>query len=128
MLSCGGVNMIDNHGHEPAREPNDLGRFFVERANAADLEGLVALYTPDAVLEFPPGEIAVGTEAIRATFERMLASRPTFQPGQQAPALVSGDVALTSTRGASGGITAEVARRQPDGSWLWAVDQPRING
>lgn len=119
--------MTDNNGHEPASEPNDLGRFFVERANAADLEGLVALYTPDAVLEFPAGRLAVGTEAIRAVFQEMLAGRPQFQPGQQAPALVCGDIALTSTKGASGGVTAEVARRQPDGSWLWAIDQPAIN-
>jgi hypothetical protein len=24
------------------------------------------------------------------------------------------------------GATAEVARRQPDGTWLWVIDQPRI--
>jgi ketosteroid isomerase-like protein len=116
-----------DNGHEPAREPNDLGRFFVERANAGDLEGLVALYTPDAVLEFPAGKLAVGTKEIRATFERMLAGRPQFQPGQQAPALICGDIALTSTKGQGGGVTAEVARRQPDGTWRWAIDQPSIN-
>jgi ketosteroid isomerase-like protein len=121
------MNMTHNSGHEPAKEPNDLGRFLVERANAGDLEGLVALYTPDAVLEFPAGQLAVGTEAIRATFERMLASRPRFQPGEPAPALICGDIALTSTKGASGNVSAEVARRQPDGSWLWAIDQPSIN-
>jgi hypothetical protein len=38
---------------------------------------------------------------------------------------VAGDVALTSTR-FQGGATAEIARRQPDGSWLWAADQPRV--
>jgi hypothetical protein len=27
--------------HEPAKEPEALGRFFVERANAGDVEGLV---------------------------------------------------------------------------------------
>lgn len=119
--------MAENNGHEPAREPNDLGRFFVERANAGDLEGLVALYTPDAVLEFPAGNLAVGSDAIRAAFQEMLASRPQFQPGRQAPALICGDIALTSTKGASGGVTAEVARRQPDGTWRWAIDQPAIN-
>ncbi len=31
---------------EPARDPDDLGRFFVTRANAGDLDGLVALYKP----------------------------------------------------------------------------------
>jgi hypothetical protein len=47
------------------------------------------------------------------------------QVGQ--PALRFGDLALTSTRFA-GGATAEVARRQPDGSWLWVIDQPRVVG
>lgn len=119
--------MTDASAREPAREPNDLGRFFVERANAGDLEGLVAIYAPDAVLEFPPGNLAVGAEQIRATFETMLASRPRFQPGEQRPALVSGDLALTSTKSPGGNITAEVARRQPDGTWLWVIDQPSVN-
>ena len=120
--------MSDGLGHEPAGEPNDLGGFFVERANAGDAEGLVALYEPDAVLAFPAGRLAVGREAIRATYEKLLAGRPRFQPGEQAPALVNGDLALTSTRLVGGGVTAEVARRQPDGSWLWAIDQPNVLG
>jgi hypothetical protein len=37
--------------------------------------------------------------------------------------LCSGDIALTSSTLINGDITAEVARRQPDGSWLWVVDQ-----
>ena len=35
---------------EPAAQPEDLGRLFLERANAGDVEGLVALYEPGAVL------------------------------------------------------------------------------
>jgi ketosteroid isomerase-like protein len=120
--------MTDSSGREPANEPNDLGRLFVERANAGDLEGLMAIYEPGAVLAFPPGNLAVGADQIRAAFEVMLASRPQFQPGDQRPALVSGDLALTSTRGVGGGVTVEVARRQPDGTWLWVIDQPNIIG
>jgi hypothetical protein len=45
--------------------------------------------------------------------------------GESQPALRLGDLALTSTR-FSGGATAEVARRQPDGTWLWVIDQPSI--
>ena len=36
--------------------------------------------------------------------------------------------ALTSTRLPGGGATVEVARRQPDGTWLWVLDQPNILG
>jgi ketosteroid isomerase-like protein len=111
---------------EPAVEPNDLPRLFVERANAGDVDGLAALYEPDAVLTFPAGHVARGRRAIRAVYQELLADRPMFKPGEQQPSLVSGDLALTSTRLDTGGVTVEVARRQPDGSWLWAIDRFNI--
>jgi ketosteroid isomerase-like protein len=111
---------------ESALRPDDLGRFFLLRANAGDVEGIVALYESDAVLAIMPGQVAIGREAIRAFYTRLLADRPTFEPGKQRPALRSGDLALTSTLLADGTVTAEVARRQPDGTWLWAIDQPAI--
>ncbi|MCA1655952.1 MAG: nuclear transport factor 2 family protein [Pseudonocardiaceae bacterium] len=107
-----------------ANEPNDLGGYFVERANAGDVDGLVALYEPNAVLEFPPGNIATGHAEIREVYAKFLAPGPVLAPGRQRPALVSGDLALTSTELTTGAITVEIAHRQPDGSWLWAVDQP----
>lgn len=111
---------------EPALQPEDLARLFVERANAGDLDGMVALYEPDAVLTFPAGHVANGAEAIRAVYERLLADRPTLAPGDQQPALINGDLALTSTRLVGGGVTVEVARRQPGGTWLWAIDRFNI--
>jgi hypothetical protein len=39
----------------PAMQSEDLGEFFLERANDGDVEGLVALYEPGAVLAFPSG-------------------------------------------------------------------------
>lgn len=111
---------------EPALQPNDLGRFFVERANAGDLEGLVALYEADAVVAGTNGEVITGKEAIREFFAQILSYHPQFGAGDARPALVQGDIALTSTRLASGVVTAEIARRQPDGTWLWVVDNPAI--
>ena len=109
--------------HKLAKEPNDLERFFVERANAGDVEGLVALYESNATLACGDGEVVVGLDQIQKFFVNFLASRPQLSPSDQAPALCSGDLALTSSRLDNGGITAEIARRQPDGNWLWAVDQ-----
>ncbi len=113
-----------------AAEPEHLSRFFLERANAGDVEGLVVLYEPGAVLAFPPGQLSIGSDAIRAAYENLLADRPTFGAGDQQPAIRNdtGDLALTSTRLAGRGATAEVARRQPDGSWLWIIDQPAVLG
>lgn len=108
---------------ERAKDPNDLERLFVERANAGDLEGLVALYEPDAVVADGDREIAVGRAEIREFLIRFLADRPRLEPSRQAAPLVSGDVALTSSRLSNGEFTAEVARRHADGSWLWVVDQ-----
>lgn len=109
-----------------AAEPEDLARLLVERVNAGDLEGVVALYEPEAVLALPGDQLARGQEAIRRFYADLLAPKPTFEPGNQLPALRLGDVALTSTRLMGGGATAEIARRQPDGSWRWAVDRPNV--
>lgn len=112
--------------HDPAKEPEDLARFFVKRANAGDVEGLVALYETTAVLALRNGETAVGSQAIRNFYSGLLAGKPQFAPGIQAPALRNGNIALTSSRLGNGDVTAEIARKQSDGTWLWAVDQPAI--
>ena len=109
--------------HKPAKEPNDLEKFFVERANAGDVEGLVALYEPNAIVAFGDGEVAIGPDQIRESLVKFLANRPHLEPSIQATALCSEDLALTSSRLSNGDITAEVARRQPDGTWLWVIDQ-----
>jgi ketosteroid isomerase-like protein len=110
----------------PAVDPNDLGRYFVERVNAGDVEGLVALYEPGAVLAFPSGTVAAGHAEIRQVYEEFLASGPVLAAGHQRPALVAGSLALTSTELTTGAVTVEIAHRQPDGYWLWAVDQPTL--
>jgi ketosteroid isomerase-like protein len=109
--------------YKQAKEPNDLEKFFVERANAGDVEGLVALYEPNAILTDGNGEVAIGLNQIRDFFVKFIAKRPQLEASIQAEALCSGDIALTSSWVNSGDITAEVARCQPDGSWLWVVDQ-----
>lgn len=109
--------------HKPATEPNDLEKLFVERANAGDLEGLMALYEANATVSNSEGEVATGLDEIRKLFTRMLENPARLDPSDQAPALCNGDIALTSSRLSNGDITAEIARRQPDGSWLWLVDQ-----
>lgn len=100
----------------------------MERLNAADVEGLVALYEPDAVLALPDGQVATGGGEIREAYEHLVADRPSFSPGRQLRTVRKGDLALTSTRLVDGGVTVEVARRQPDGSWLWVIDQPTLSG
>jgi uncharacterized protein (TIGR02246 family) len=110
---------------ERATTPEDLTRLFVERANAGDAEGLAALYEPDAVVAYPPGQLTVGRAAIQALYERMLAATLQFRPETPLPTLQIGDLALTATPALdAAGARAQVVRRQPDGTWLRVLDRP----
>ena len=96
----------------------------MERANDSDAAGIAALYEEEAVMAYPPGEVTVGRDAIRALWEQVLAKGPQFEPESPLPTLVSGDIALTSTPPRDGaGARAQVVRRQPDGTWLRLLDQ-----
>jgi hypothetical protein len=89
--------------HEPQRRPEDLSGLFLQRANAGDVEGVVALYEPDAVLAFPTGELTACHEQTRAVYAEVLASRPALGSAGQRSAIVNGDIALTPALLASGG-------------------------
>ena len=110
--------------HAPARTPEELADLWIARATAGDLEGLVALYAPDAVVAFGPGEPVVGTDAIREA-HRPLAAVPggSFPLGTRLPTLTCGDIALCGATADGRGRT-QVARRQPDGTWLRILDRP----
>jgi NADPH:quinone reductase-like Zn-dependent oxidoreductase/ketosteroid isomerase-like protein len=112
---------------ERASRPEDLARLFVERANAGDAEGLAALYEPGAVLAYPPGHVTVGRGAIRAVYQRFLTMAPHVEPEEPLLTLQAGDLALTSTRPQDDAVArAQVARRQPDGTWLRVLDRPEF--
>lgn len=115
--------MTDDANREAANDPQDLERLLVERQWAGDLEGMVALFEPDAVVDTGDGPPIQGTGAIRALFTNFIASGEKMIAGTQSPAVINGDLALTSTHIPDGSITAEVARRQPDGTWLWVIDR-----
>ncbi len=95
----------------------------------AVVAGIAALYEEHAVMAYPPGGQTTGREAIRALWENVLARAPRFQAEPPLPTLVSGDIALTSTIARDGaGVRVQVARRQPDGTWLRLLDQPELGG
>jgi len=106
-----------------ARDPQDLERLLVARQRAGDVEGMMALYEPQAVVDCGDGTVLRGTDAIRAYFASTVAAGRKFAVGEQRPAVISGDLALTSTRLPDGTVTAEVARRQANGTWRWIVDK-----
>lgn len=107
-----------------AQTPADLHRLLAERGNAGDLDGIVALYEPDAILTFDREHPAIGHEAIRVAFADLLATNVTFSAEGQRPFVQAGDLAVTSATFGPTAFTCEVARRQPDGSWRWVIDIP----
>jgi SnoaL-like domain len=115
--------MGEKVGRELARDPQDLERLLVSRERTGDVDGMAALYEPEAVLDCGDGRLTLGREAIRAFYAALVATGRKFDFGDQHPAIISGDLSLTSTRLPDGSVTAEVARRQSDGTWLWVIDQ-----
>ena len=117
----------------PSTTPTDLHVRLAAAFDQQDLDGLVALYEPGATLVTRPGRSVHGTAAIAAAFGRILALRPSFSM-QTGTVLEADGVALlhstwrlsgTGPDGApveSAGHGADVARRQPDGTWLLVVD------
>ncbi len=119
-----------------AREPEEAHRLWAERFSGSDLEGLLVLYEPNATLMPQPGQAVSGTAAIREALGGFLGLKPTFDWVETKPAIRSGDLALLHSRwtlsgtGPDGsplnlsGTTADVVRRQADGTWLFAIDNP----
>lgn len=108
-----------------ASEPQELTRLFVEFANAGDVDGLVSLYEPDATLA-AGAPVARGHAEIRQFYADLLGRRSEFPAPEVLEPVVNGPIALTVALSANGTVSAEIARRQDDGRWLWAVDQLKI--
>ena len=118
-----------------ARTPEDVDRRFAEALNGGNLDALVALYEPQAALMPSPGKVVIGTAAIREALAGFLAAKPTIATSGKLVAQ-TGDIALLANRwtlaltGPDGkpttmsGNAVEVARRQPAGHWLFAMDMP----
>ncbi len=113
---------MDQITREPALEPNDLERLLIARQWAGDIEGMVALFAPDAIIDTGDGTIVKGHAGIRALYEAFQRAGRKFERGQQQPARINGDVALTSTRLPDGSVTSEIAQRRADGTWVWLID------
>jgi ketosteroid isomerase-like protein len=121
-----------------ARTPEDVHRLWAEYFVAGDLDALVSLYEPDATLAAGQGASVTGHRAIREVLAGFIAIRRTFEI-EIGRALQSGDIALIASswklegeqRGTpyeTSGRTADVVRRQPDGSWLYVIDSPYGEG
>ncbi len=116
--------------------PQDLHPKFAAALNAGDLDALAALYELNAVLLPAPGQAARGAAEIRTALAGLLASKPTIELDTAAVFEMPEGIALLHGKWRlkgigpdgstfeSSGTSSEVARRQPDGRWLYVVDNP----
>jgi ketosteroid isomerase-like protein len=113
-----------------AREPAEASTAFERYFADGDLDGLMSLYEPDAVFPTAHGT-STGHDEIRATLKAYLDSGAKLAFGQSL-VFPAGDLALIHTPwtmqmpdgSAPTGATAEVVRRQADGSWKYIIDNP----
>jgi uncharacterized protein (TIGR02246 family) len=118
-----------------AQAPGELHQLFANALNGGNLQGLLDLYEPDASFVPQPGQVVKGTEAIRQSLQEFLRLKPAIRIETKANHQ-AGDLALlrsawtlecTSPEGKPlklSGDATEVARRQPNGDWLFSIDLP----
>ena len=126
--------MITN---EVAASPAQLMTLFAERASCGDAAGLMALYEAGAVFEPQFGVVLRGADEIRSALTQLSAMRPCIEYAGAPDVVIVDDIAVVSNSWTmtaelpdgsihrEGGVSADVLRRQRDGSWLVLIDQPR---
>lgn len=119
----------------PAFLPEELALLFMERFNARDVSGVAALFESDGTLVAQPGQPVTGPHAIQDVLSAMMGTHARLHI-EIVEVIRAADLALMrsrwklETRDPDGkavhldGHGAEVVRRQPDGTWLYVIDQP----
>jgi uncharacterized protein (TIGR02246 family) len=122
-----------------ASRPEDCDRLFAEAVNAGDLAAVLALYEEDGCFVQREG-VAAGRAAIRTVIAEMLAKEPRLTCRVWKIVGCGEDLALLyndwtlSMKGPDGsrldrsGKALELVRRQPDGTWRFAIDDPYGRG
>ncbi|KFU75801.1 conserved hypothetical protein [Amycolatopsis lurida] len=120
-----------------ANDPGDLHRLFIDAVNAHDLDAVMALFEPDPVGVDLDGNTLHGGAAMREFLGGFLSVTRRLE-GQTRKVILAGDLALISSNWraviatpagssvTSEGTTAEVARRQADGTWRFLIDDPQF--
>ena len=124
----------------PAHKPEECDVQFGDHVNAGNLEALVGLYEPTCPLVQQDGTLLVGHDAIRANLGRLVAMKAHIDievvkvvPAGEGLAMVYSDWLMTATAPdgqpvARSGKAIEVVRRQGDGTWRFAADDPFARG
>jgi ketosteroid isomerase-like protein len=121
-----------------ANTPEDTGRLLGDAMTSGDLDAALSLYEPNATFAMPAGfgeGSVTGLDDLRQALSGFLGMSPELRIDAE-KALLSGDMALVigswtlKGRDPEGndidatGRYADIVRRQPDGSWLFVIDNP----
>ena len=108
-----------------------MNETFARAFNSRHIENLLSLYEPDAALRTDAttqtcrGKVAIAAELGKLLgIPGVMVSRTNFCIEVGDIALLRADYMLTSPEGKTivAGSSAEIVRRQTDGSWLYVID------
>lgn len=124
--------MTTTRARAVARTPDQVHTLFADYVTARDVDGMISLFEPDAVLLADSGGAeARGAEQLRAACDSLCG--PDTRLDVRTDAVhVKGELALASstwTATTAAGQTTragarQVVRRQPDGRWLLVIVEP----
>jgi len=95
----------------------------------------MAMYEPEPTMATEPGRVAEGRAAVREALTGFLAMKPTLTP-EKYKVITAHDLALSIIKWTLtgtdpdghplhlNGTSTDVMRKQPNGRWLFAIDNP----
>ena len=119
----------------PQETPQAVLRSIVDGINAGDLDSLMTLYEPGAVFATQPGKLTNGLPGLREALSSFVAAKGKLDL-KVTRVLEGGNLALvigvwsfvgTGPDGQplkSAAKSADVLRRQEDGTWRFVIDNP----
>ncbi len=119
----------------PAYSPAEIHPLFCSAFNFGDVEALIALYEPNAILVVNGSSVS-GRENIRQVLKGILLrhgrmtleTRSVVESQHGIAVLHGGWIVEPATRMRSElvtqGLSTEVVRKQSDGTWLFVIDNP----
>ena len=115
--------------------PEDVLNSVVEGINTGDLEALMKLYESDACFVTQQGQLAKSPESVRQSLRSFMDLKGKLDLKVKR-VLQASDLALVTTEWSCSGTgpdgnpvnmsskSTDVLRQQPDGSWLFVIDNP----
>jgi uncharacterized protein (TIGR02246 family) len=118
------------------RSPADVYPALLKAFNAGDIDATVACYEPQACFVLKSGYAARGAAELREMYRATFSYKPDLELNVRKIISAGDDLALVivewksktvSLSGAAkvwAGTATDVVRRQPDGTWKLALDNP----